>query len=158
MKLSLGAVSYYWSKEKLQEFYQQVAKMPVDIVYLGETVCSKRRSLNLDEWLQIAQQLKDAGKQVVLSTLALLEAESELKNLRRICDNAEFMVEANDMAAVQLLADKAPFATAPTVNVYNSHTLQVLAAKGLKRWCAPVEISKDSLSAMQDEVPDGVET
>jgi collagenase-like PrtC family protease len=40
---------------------------------------------------------------VVLSTLALLEAESELKRLRAICDQDDYLVEANDMGAVNLL-------------------------------------------------------
>ncbi|WP_305800121.1 hypothetical protein [Thiolapillus sp.] len=120
MKLSLGPVQYYWSREDLLDFYRQVADMPVDIVYLGETVCSKRRLFRFDDWMDTARMLRDAGKEVVLSTLALLEAESELKTLRRICANGEFLVEANDMAAVQLLsAAGLPFVAGPTVNIYN---------------------------------------
>jgi hypothetical protein len=42
--------------------------------------------------------------------MALLEAESELKTLRRLCENGRFTVEANDMGAVRLLAErKIPF-------------------------------------------------
>ncbi|NIV34713.1 MAG: U32 family peptidase, partial [Anaerolineae bacterium] len=54
------------------------------------------------EWFDLAQKLQDAGKEVVLSTLALIEAESELKTLRRYCEQEQFAVEANDMAAVQI--------------------------------------------------------
>jgi collagenase-like PrtC family protease len=158
MKLSLGPVQYYWSREDLQDFYRQVADMPVDIVYLGETVCSKRRLFRFDDWMETARMLRDAGKEVVLSTLALLEAESELKSLRRICGNGEFLVEANDMAAVQLLsAEGQPFVAGPTVNIYNAATLQVLAEAGLKRWVPAVELGRDSLAAIQSEAPEGVE-
>ena len=113
LKLALGPVLYYWSRDDLFAFYEQAAQMPVDALYLGETVCSKRRSLRTEEWIELARRLsRETGKEIVLSTLALLEAESELKTLRRICDNGEFLVEANDMAAVQMLASRGiPFAT-----------------------------------------------
>jgi collagenase-like PrtC family protease len=159
MKLSLGPVQYYWSREDLQDFYRQMAELPVDIVYLGETVCSKRRLFRYDDWLETAQMLRDAGKEVVLSSMALLEAESELKSMRRICANDEFLVEANDMAAVQLMsAAGLPFSTGPTVNIYNGATLKVLAEAGLIRWVLPVELGQDTLSAILDEAPQGVET
>ncbi len=159
MKLSLGPVQYYWSREDLQDFYRQVADMPVDIVYLGETVCSKRRLFRYDDWLETARMLRDAGKEVVLSTMALLEAESELKTLRRICANGEFPVEANDMAAVQLLSEGGlAFTAGPTVNIYNAATLRVLAEAGLTRWVLPVELGRDTLAAILEEAPEGVET
>lgn len=158
MKLSLGPVQYYWPADDLNNFYDQVIETPVDIVYLGETVCSKRRSMRLEDWMAIGDRLAAAGKEVVLSGLALLEAESEMKALRRLCENGRFTVEANDMAAVQLLAGKAPFVTGPTVNVYNARTLRVLADAGLKRWVLPVELSRDTLASIQRERPQGVET
>lgn len=158
MKLSLGPVQYYWSRDDLQDFYGQVADMPLDIVYLGETVCSKRRLFRFDDWMETARMLRDAGKDVVLSTMALLEAESELKSVRRICNNGEFLVEANDMAAVQLLsAAGLPFVAGPTINIYNPATLQVLADAGLKRWVPAVELGKTSLAAIQQQAPKQVE-
>ncbi len=158
MKLSLGPVQYYWSREDLQDFYAQVAQMPLDIVYLGETVCSKRRLFRFDDWMETARMLREGGKEVVLSTMALLEAESELKSLRRICSNGEFPVEANDMAAVQLLvAEGLPFIAGPTINIYNAATLQVLADAGLKRWVPAVELGKSSLAAIQQQAPKQVE-
>jgi collagenase-like PrtC family protease len=156
-RLSLGPVLYYWSRDDLYAFYEQVADSAVEIVYLGETVCSKRRSLNLDDWIDLARKLTAAGKEVVLSSLALTEAESELITLRRQCGNGEFMVEANDMGAVALLAGKVPFVTGPTVNVYNPATLNFLAGQGLKRWVMPVELSRDTLADMLDAGPGGVE-
>jgi len=157
MRLALGPLSYYWPRESLLEFYEEVARSPVDIVYLGETVCSKRRALRTAEWLELAERLHGAGKEVVISTLALLEAESELRTLQRLCDNDRFMVEANDIAAVQLLSGKA-FCTGPSINVYNDGTLAFLAELGLKRWVLPVELSRDTLLDLQRGRPPGVET
>ncbi|MFV2005707.1 MAG: U32 family peptidase [Gammaproteobacteria bacterium] len=157
-KLSLGPLLYYWPREDVFKFYESIADTVVDIVYLGETVCSKRRQLRPEAWLQLAGLLQEAGKEVVLSTLTLLEANSELSSLRKICSNDEYMVEANDMAAVQLMSGKKSFVTGPAVNIYNSRTLEVLARSGLKRWTLPVELSKETLAVIHRDRPLGIET
>jgi len=157
-KLSLGPVPYLWSRETLFDFYASIAASPVDIVYLGETVCSKRRSLKHRDWLELAATLQATGKEVVLSSLTLLEAGSELGSLRHLCEQHDFMVEANDMSAVQLLSGNKAFTTGPAVNIYNAQTLSMLAGLGLKRWVLPVELSRDTLAAMQAERPAGLET
>lgn len=142
MKLSLGPLQYFWPREQALSFYADVADWPVDIVYLGEVVCPKRRELRLDDWLEIGAMLADAGKEVVLSSLTLLEAGSELGALRRLCRNGRFIVEANDMAAVGILSEAGlPFVGGPTLNVYNQRTLALLAAQGMTRWVLPVELS-----------------
>jgi len=158
LKISLEPVSYFWPKDQLLEFYDEILTSPVDIVYLGETICSKRRLMRTDDWLKLAQRLKSAGKEVVLSTMALIEANSELSAARRICEQEEFLVEANDMGAVQLLSGKLPFVTGHSVNIYNHRTLDLLAKLGLKRWVVPVELSRDSLQDMLREKTQPVET
>ena len=155
MKLSLGPLLYYWDNEKVNAFYDAVARSPVDIVYLGETVCSRRHLLRLDDWLEVAKKLSDAGKEVVISTQTLIESESDLKTLRKITGNVNFRVEANDMGAVRLLANRVPFVAGPTLNIYNPQTLQLLAGMGAMRWVMPVEMSRSALEAMQQSCPDG---
>jgi collagenase-like PrtC family protease len=157
-RLSLGPVPYFWPREDLLDFYARIATSPVGIVYLGETVCSKRRSLSGTEWLELAARLQATGKEVVLSTLTLLEAGSEIGSLQRLCEQADFLVEANDMAAVQLLSGKRPFVTGPAVNVYNARALAMLAELGLQRWVLPVELSRAALADMQAQRPAGVAT
>ncbi len=157
MKLSLGPISYFWTKEKTLEFYEQVAKSPVDIVYLGEVICSKRAIIRFSDWMEIGEQLAAAGKEVVMSTMTLLEAESELKMMRRICENGKFLVEANDIGAIQLMKGL-PFVTGPSVNIYNQRTLARLAKVGLCRWVFPVELSEETFADMQEERPEGVES
>jgi collagenase-like PrtC family protease len=94
----------------------------------------------------------------VLSGLTLLEAGSELASLQRLCRVPDFLIEANDMAAVQLLAGRRPFVTGPTINIYNTRTLKVLAGLGLRRWVLPVELSRDTLADLQAGRPSGVQT
>jgi len=142
MKLSLGPLQYFWPRERVLSFYAEAADWPVDIVYLGEVVCPKRREIRLEDWLEIGGWLADAGKEVVLSSLTLLEAGSELGVLKRQCRNGRFMVEANDMAAVGALAqERLPFVGGPTLNIYNTRTLEVLARQGMTRWVLPFELS-----------------
>ncbi|MCW8935068.1 MAG: U32 family peptidase [Gammaproteobacteria bacterium] len=156
-KLSLGPIQYYWDRQTTFDFYKQIANSKIDIVYLGETVCSKRKLMRRNDWLEIAELLKASGKEVVLSSMTLIEANSELAAIKSLCGNSEYMIEANDMSVVQLLKDK-PFVTGPSVNVYNPASLKMLAKHGLKRWVLPVELSKSSLADMQLERPAGVET
>ena len=64
-KLALGPVLYYWPKETLLDFYERMSATPVDIIYLGETVCSKRHAMNTADWLDLAERMRAAGKEVV---------------------------------------------------------------------------------------------
>ncbi|MBQ0806386.1 MAG: U32 family peptidase [Porticoccus sp.] len=146
MKLSLGPILYYWPHQKVADFYQQAIQSPADIIYLGETICSKRQELRTPDWLELAAALLESGKEVVLSTLALIEARSELSSLRKICDNSGCLIEANDIAAVELLSEKKlPFVAGTSINIYNAHTLQILHKAGLQRWVMPVELNRTTL-------------
>lgn len=150
MKLSLGPLQYFWPRARTLAFYEEVADWPVDIVYLGETVCSKRRELRTRDWLALAAVLAARDKQVVLSGLALLEAESELGALARMVDNGNFLVEANDMSAVQLCRERGlPFVAGPTLNVYNARALQLLREDGLIRLVLGVEQGRELLEALR---------
>lgn len=147
MKLSLGSLQFYWQREKTYQFYRQMVEQPLDIIYLGETVCSKRRELKTQDWIDLGRELANSGKQVVLSSLVLIEAESEIKTLRRLCDNGDLMVEANDMGAVQMMSDRGlPFVTGPAINIYNANSLQRMQQLGMQRWVMPVELSGETLA------------
>ncbi|KRW64005.1 protease [Pseudomonas sp. TTU2014-096BSC] len=143
MKLSLGPVLFYWDRQQTLDFYADMASLPLDVIYLGETVCSKRRAMSLDDWIGLGRDLaQESSAQIVLSGLTLVEAASELSGLRRLCDNGELLVEANDMGAVQYLSEKGlPFVGGPALNLYNGYALAELVGSGMCRWVPPVEIS-----------------
>ena len=150
MRLSLGPLQYFWPREQVLAFYREAAGWPLDVIYLGETVCSKRRELRTRDWVALAEELAASGKQVVLSTLALLEAESELGALKRLVEDARFMIEANDMAAVQLCRERGrPFVGGPTLNVYNHRTLALLCEDGLQRLVLNVEQGQAQVEALR---------
>ena len=158
LQLALGPVLYYWPRETVLAFYRDAARWPVDIVYLGETVCSRRRELKLADWIAIGEALAAAGKEVVLSTYELIESDADLRTMHAVAGNGAFRVEANDMAAVRALAGKGPFVAGPFLNVYNADTLALLAGLGATRWVAPVELSREGISAVVAEAPADLET
>ncbi|HBV90440.1 U32 family peptidase [Pantoea sp. B550] len=146
MQYALGPVLWYWPTDTLDDFYQQAVRSSADIIYLGEAVCSKRRATPYARWMALARDVASSGKQVVLSTLALLQSPSELKELQRYVENGEFLIEANDIGTVNMAAERhLPFVAGPTLNVYNADTLQLLVKEGMTRWCMPVEMSRDWL-------------
>lgn len=159
MKISLGPNLFYWTRQATLDFYAAAANLPVNIVYLGETVCSRRHELRADDWLEVAAQLADAGKEVVLSSQALIESESDLKALRRLVENDRFRIEANEMGAVRLLAEhKLPFVAGMSLNIFNGHTLQLLADMGATRWVMPPESSREVLAGIMQTLPAGMQT
>ncbi len=147
--LSVGPVLAYWPRARLIEFYAQVADSPAQSVTLGEVVCSRRRELRSDDWIDLARDLAAAGKEVLLATQALIESEAELRTLRRLAACDEFMLEANDAAAVRLAAAAGrPFALGPHVNVYSADALAEYAALGACRWVPAVELPVEAVAAI----------
>lgn len=155
MKYSIGGIQFYWPKETVEDFYKQAAHSNADIIYLGESVCSKRRELRTKDWLNIAKELAKTNKQVVLSTMALLEAPSEVMVLKKYCDNGDFIIEANDVGAIDLChQNKVEFVCGQAINAYNAPALKRLLNLGMQRWVTPVELGRDWLKQTVNELED----
>ena len=155
MHFSLGPLLYYWPKTDVETFYQQASQSVATDIYLGETVCSKRREMKLTDWMNLARELQNSGKRVILSTLALIQSPSELKEMQRWIDNGSCMIEANDLGAVQLAYEqKVPFVCGPAINCYNADVIALLLKKGMQRWTMPVELSRDWLTELLQECTD----
>ena len=158
MKLSLAPIQFFWQKETLLEFYVQMLDSPLDTIYLGETVCSRRQKMRFDDWFGLAQDLADSGKEIILSSQVLLESESDLKRLRKITGQTQFKIEANDMGAVKLAREHGiPFVAGASLNIYNEATLQLFQSLGAYRWVAPAELARDKVADIA-RLSDGLET
>lgn len=160
LRLSLAPIAYYWSKADTLNFYVDAMQWPVDIVYLGEVVCSRRHQMKTEDWFAVAKELRDAGKQVVLSTLTLIDSEIDRRAMNRLVERAGeqgFMIEANDFSAVRALQGQA-FVAGPHLNVYHDATLAWLASLGARRLVPPLEMPRDDLQVLQQHRPEGFET
>lgn len=154
--ISLGPLLYYWPRQHTLDFYAKVADSPVDIVYVGETVCSRRHELRTDDWLALAAMLRDAGKSVILSTRTLIETGAEAQALRRQCQQDDWPVEAGELGAVRLLRGR-PFVAGPHCNAYHGGTLAWLAGLGAMRAVMPLEMSQATLAELMREKHDALE-
>lgn len=161
-KISLAPLAYFWSKERTLAFYVDAMSWPVDIIYLGEVVCSRRHLLKFEDWFALAKELRDAGKSVVMSTQTLIDNEPDRRAMHRLIERATaegFAVEANDFSAVRVLNQAgAQFIAGPHLNVYHADTLAWLAGLGATRFLPPLEMPGIDLAAIQQERPAGVET
>lgn len=160
LKISLAPLAYYWSKEETLRFYVDAMQWPVDIVYLGEVTCSRRHLMKLDDWLAVALELRNAGKEVVLSSLTLIDSEADRRNMHRLVDKASeqgLQIEANDFSAVRAMQGR-PFVAGPHLNVYHADTLRWLAGLGARRFTPPIELGHEDLAAIQAQRPVGMET
>ena len=158
MQLTMGPVPYYWPKARLDAFHAAIAAAPIDRVYLGEAICSRRHEYRTTDWLEAAARLADAGKEVVLSSQVLMESESDLRALRRFAANGRFVLEANDMSAVHTIAGRAPFVAGAHLNIYNAEALAFIASLGAERWVPPFEMTRDSIASILAQKPAGVTT
>lgn len=155
MRLSIAPIQYFWPREQVERFYADLAAHSPLVVYVGETVCSKRRELDRDAWLDVGRMLAGQGHEVVVSTLSLIEAGSELGACRRMVENGEFTIEANDMSAVQFLMEsKLPFVAGPSINLYNHVAIDYLRRNGMYRMTLPVEMGRAQLESMREHAHD----
>ncbi len=147
--LTLGPLYFHWPEEERRDFYYRIAdEADVDVVYLGETVCSKREPFFEPYRQKVIDRLTKAGKQVVLSSLAMVTTPREMASIK---DKAKsgMLVEANDLAAVQVLAGK-PFVVGPFINVMNEGTRDYFKRLGATRIVFASELSGAAMEVLAE--------
>ena len=138
--LVLGPVLFHWPAETLRDFYFRIAdEADYDTVCLGEVVCSKRTPSFAADLPEVIARLTRAGKEVLLSSLALVSDERELAAMRALVATAPGLVAANDAAVLRALRGR-PHAIGPYVNIYNEDALAFLVAQGAVRACLNPEL------------------
>ena len=151
--LTLGPVLFNWSADRLADFYRRVAdEGDFDRVHIGEVVCGKRMPFSDRAWPEIIERLEAAGKEVVLSTLALPATARDRKAMEELCAD-DRLVEVNDITALPFRAGR-PFVAGPFLNIYNEDSAAFLVARGARMICAPVELPLATIGAMAAHCPD----
>jgi len=149
MELTLGPVLFEWKRDELLKFYEEAANWPVDRVYVGEVVCSKKVGLTPNDIESVSSMLERAGKKVTLSSLAVVSNEDELNFTRRLVGLARpgISIEANDMCVFNMCdaREKEVFA-GPHITTYNAPSIEFLKSIGVKRVTLPVELPRESVA------------
>jgi len=160
MKIAVGPVLFGWPESRIRDFSLCMAgEADVDLIYIGEVVCSKRTISGAEWLLNLAAELQPSGKEIILSTLAMPTTASELQSLRELCraaGEAGLTIEANDMAAVSIASTLGTgFVAGPHLNCYNRGTLQELRRYGAGRVVLPLELPAYRIPAVVNDA--GVE-
>ena len=146
--LTLGPHLYHWPADEWRDFYYRIAdEAPVESVCIGEIVCPKRAPFTLPHYEAVIARLCAAGKEVVLSTPVLIVDDRDVALLQGALAMEDFLVEANDVAALALLSGR-PHAVGPYVNTYNRATAVRLVAGGAVRMTVPVELPAESVGML----------
>lgn len=139
--LGIGPLQYWWPRPAVLDFYARVADSPAETVVLGEVVCSRRHEFKPADWLALARELRQAGKEVALASLVLVSGAAEWRGVRELAAQGEFAVEAGDASALQALAGSAtPLILGPHLNIYSRDALLEHAGPTTRRWVAAAEL------------------
>lgn len=147
MELTVGPNQFFWEADRWAKLYDDLAQVPVDRVVLGELICSKRLPFYQDRIPEAISTLANAGKQVVLTSLALVTLKRERKLTAELAEMG-VEIEVNDLTALPHLPEGMRFSVGPLVNVYNEGTLSWLALRGAARICLPPELPLASVKTL----------
>ena len=147
-QLTIAPILFHWSAEQKLDFYARIAdEAPVDVVYLGEVICSKRTPFFEKHYDEVAERLVRAGKTVVFSTLAEVMLKRERNMIAGFCDLEDYELEINDSSALWHLDDKS-YRVGSLMNVYNEDTMAYLVGKGATHFSLPAELPRDSVAIL----------
>lgn len=147
-KLTLGPILFHWDADAKRDFYTRIAdESPVDTVYLGEVVCSKRTPFFDGHLPEVIERLERGGKTVVLSGLTEVVLPRERKMTADLCTLDSHMVEINNAAGLTAVANR-PHRIGPMMNVYNEETMVHLASRGATHFTLPPEMPGTVVAVM----------
>ena len=147
-QLTLGPVLFNWPVECWRDFYFQIAdEAPVETVFLGEVICSKRAPL-FDPYLEeVVTRLENGGKKLVYSTLAQVTSNIDRRQMKRVATSQDMFIEANDASALWHLEGR-PHAIGPYMNAYNEDSLEFFADNGARSICLPPEVPANGIAEL----------
>ena len=158
-KLTIAPILFHWSAEQKLDFYARIAdEAPVDVVYIGEVICSKRTPFFEKHYDEVAERLTRGGKTVVFSTLSEVMLKRERNMIAGFCDLEDYELEVNDSSALWHLDGK-NYRIGSLMNVYNEDTMEYLAGLGATHFSLPAELPSASVAILAQKAKElGVTT
>jgi collagenase-like PrtC family protease len=159
MDLTVGPNQYFWAADTWAGLYDDLAKAPVNRVVLGELVCSKRLPFFQDRIPDAIATLVEAGKEVALTSLALVTLKRERKQTASLI-GMEVEIEVNDLTALAHIPEGTAFSVGPLVNVYNETTLAGRIPLAISGRCYHARLhgrTKDNCQFACEDDPDGLD-
>ncbi len=145
-RLTLGPIAYHWSAERRRDFYARIAdEAPVDEVYLGEVICSKRAPFQEADLPEIIDRLERAGKKVILSSLAEVMLKRERKATEDLAAMETPEIEINNAAGLFARGQR-PHRIGPFMNAYNEATIAWMAGQSATHICLPAEMPAPAIA------------
>ncbi|MFP4405411.1 U32 family peptidase [Rhodosalinus sp.] len=146
-KLTLGPIAYHWPAETRRDFYARIAdEAPVDEVYLGEVICSKRAPFHEADLPATIERLERAGKTVIVSSLAEVMLKRERKATADFAAMERPEIEVNNAAGLFERGNR-PHRIGPFMNAYNEATIRWMAGQGATHVCLPPEMPAEAIAA-----------
>ena len=140
VRLTLGPILFHWPTQQKLDFYARIAdEAPVDEVYLGEVICSKRAPFHEADLPETIERLERAGKTVIVSTLAEVMLKRERKATQDIAAIDSPEIEVNNAAGL-FARGKRAHRIGPFMNAYNEATIAWMAGQGATHVCLPAEL------------------
>lgn len=150
-KLTMGPILFHWPAEQKRDFYFRIAdEAPIDTVYIGEVVCSKRTPFFEKHYDEVAERLSKAGKTVVFSSLSELMLPRERKQVEALTARDDYEVEANDASALFHLRGR-PHRIGQYFNTYNEETMAALAERGATHFALNAELPAEAIKALAEK-------
>lgn len=147
-KLTMAPILFHWTAEQKLDFYARIAdEAPVDVVYLGEVICSKRSPFFEKHYDEVAERLTRGGKTVVFSSLAEVMLKRERNMMAGFCELEDYEIEVNDTSALWHLGGR-KFRIGSLMNVYNEDTMAYLAGLGATHFSLPSELPRTSVEIL----------
>ena len=133
MSIIIDSTPFHWDRASTLAFYDNAAELAADTFVLGDTLCAANSVLSWEEWQTIGNQLKQAGKQVIYSTMAFHKAHMSVAKLHKLIVNGDTPLEIASNFMLLMRRDSraiTAFCTAREMDVTNEYRCQQLMNSG----------------------------
>ena len=133
MPIIIDSTPFHWDKATTLAFYESATELAADTFVLGDTLCAANSVLSWEEWQAIGAKLKQAGKQVIYSTMAFHKANMSVAKLHKLIVNGDTPLEIASNFMLLMRRDSraiSAFCTAREMDITNEYRCQQLMNSG----------------------------